>query len=160
MGAVAAMLVFAAFAQAQSSLQIDMKDLPPDAVTYFQMLYPFARIQQITRTTENGTETYRIDSRDACRDLTMFFKSDGDVAQINQSMAPGDLPQMVEHGLQKAWPHARIRSAVKTIFWSTITYNVVVRDKEKVLHNLFFTFDGRIVNTPTQDIPGHPEIMS
>ena len=118
-------------AYAQKKGKFTAKDLPAAVSAAFQKAYPKAKILGASTETEKGVKYYEIESKDGSMRRDLLYTQDGKVYEIEETMAPGELPETVKAALLKELPNAKILKAEKTTRESAVEYELAVAVKGK-----------------------------
>jgi hypothetical protein len=89
----------------------DLKILPPAVLTAFKKAYPHAVIKGTSKETEKGVTYYEVESVDGQLNRDLLYTADGKAVEIEEAMAPADLPAAVRQTLDKEYPGAKILKA-------------------------------------------------
>ena len=101
------LLSVAALAQ---DVKLKKKQVPRAVIAAFQSAYPRATIRGYNREKENGKIYYEVESVEGQTTRDVLYNPDGNVAEIEESMAVSDLPAAAE-ALRAKYPGAVITSA-------------------------------------------------
>ena len=106
--------------------KISKKDVPPPVLTAFEKAYPHAKIRGTSTEVENGKTYFEIESMDGTRSRDILYNADGTVAEIEEVVAVGTLPEAVRTAVGKEFPKAKIAKAERTTKGTDISYEVHV----------------------------------
>jgi hypothetical protein len=106
--------------------KISKKDVPPPVLTAFEKAYPHATIRGTSTEVENGKTYFEIESMDGTRSRDILYNVDGTVAEIEEVVAVGTLPEAVRTAVGKEFPKAKIAKAERTTKGTDVSYEVHV----------------------------------
>jgi hypothetical protein len=89
----------------------DLKILPQAVLSAFKAAYPRAVIKGTSKEKEKGVTYYEVESVDGKLNRDLLYTADGKAAEIEEAMAPADLPAAVQQTLTKEFPGAKILKA-------------------------------------------------
>ena len=107
-------LALAGFAAAQDKPKdkaVDLKVLPPAVLKAFQAAYPNAVIKGASKEVENGVTQYEVESVDGALNRDLLYLGDGKVIEIEETIAPENLPTPVKQTLAKDYAGAKVLKA-------------------------------------------------
>ncbi|MCX6566993.1 MAG: PepSY-like domain-containing protein [Candidatus Aminicenantes bacterium] len=90
---------------------VNIKILPPAVLQAFKASYPDAVIKGVDKETENGVTLYEVESVDGKINRDLLYTADGKAVEIEESIAPENLPAPVKQTLDKEYPGAKILKA-------------------------------------------------
>jgi uncharacterized membrane protein YkoI len=90
---------------------VDLKILPPAVLKAFQAAYPKAVIKAASKETENGLTLYEVESVDGQINRDLLYTADGKATEIEETVAPENLPAPVKQTLAKEYPGAKVLKA-------------------------------------------------
>jgi hypothetical protein len=131
-------------AYAQKKGKFTAKDLPPAVSAAFQKAYPKARILGASTETEHGVKYFEIESQDGSMRRDLLYTEDGKNQEIEETIAPGALPEPVKAALAKELPHAKILKAEKVTTDAAVKYEMIARTKSK-LYEISFDPAGKLL---------------
>ena len=102
------LLSVAALAQ---DVKLKKKQVPRAVIAAFESAYPQATVRGYAREKENGRVYYEVESVEGQTTRDVLYNPDGTVAEIEESMAVGDLPAAAAEALRAKYPGAVITSA-------------------------------------------------
>ena len=143
--AVLAVSMFALSAAAQEK-KITAKQVPAAVIAAFKTSYPNATIRGYAREKENGKVLYEIESREGTTQRDVLYNSDGTVAEIEESIAPTDLPAAAQEAIHKKYPKAVISLAEKTTAGDKVGYEVAARQGKRRI-TMEFDADGKVLSS-------------
>lgn len=106
--------------------KIGRKDVPPAVLAAFQKAYPHAKIKRTSTEVENGKTYFEIESADGAQARDILYFADGTVAEIEEAVAVGTLPEPVRTAIGKEFAGAKIAKAEKTTKGTEVSYEVHV----------------------------------
>ena len=111
--------------------KVTRKQLPAVVTTAFKVAYPNATIRGYARERENGKVYYEIESVEGQTTRDVLYNPDGTTAEIEESIAAGDLPAEAAEALHAKYPKAVIAKAEKITRGDVIEYEVSARQGKK-----------------------------
>ena len=124
--------------------KITKKDVPAAVILAFEKAYPKAVTKAFAEEVENGKNYFEIESIDGKMTRDLLYLADGTVAEIEEGVAPADLPAAVKAAVSSKYPKGRVDKAEKTSRGSKVTYDLqVIIGKAKV--NLSVEPSGKIL---------------
>lgn len=133
-------------AMAQES-KVAEKDVPAAVIAAFKSAYPNATIKGYAKEKENGKTFYEIESKEGDTGRDVLYNPDGSVAEIEETMAPSDLPAAAQEVIRSKYPGAVVAKAEKTTEKTAggdkIGYEVIARQGKKRI-SLEFDADGKL----------------
>jgi uncharacterized membrane protein YkoI len=90
---------------------IDLKILPPAVLQAFKTAYPNAVITGASKETEKGVTLYEVESVDGKLNRDLLYTADGKATEIEETIAPENLPAPVKQTLAKEYPGAKVLKA-------------------------------------------------
>ncbi len=106
----------------------------PEAVMKaFQEAYPKAEVRGISKETEGGKVYFEIESIDGKVRRDLLYLSDGSVFEIEEGIAPSDLPAQVTDSLKARYPKGEIQKAEKITRSNVVEYEVLLENEEENL---------------------------
>ena len=94
---VVSLLTFSVSAQ---EVRLRKKQVPRAVIAAFQSAYPHATIKGYSRERENGKIYYEVESVEGQTTRDVLYNADGTVAEIEESIATGDLPAAAGEALR------------------------------------------------------------
>ena len=107
---VVSLLTFSAVAQ---DVKLKKKQVPRAVIAAFESAYPQATIRGYAREKENGKVYYEVESVEGQTTRDVLYNADGTVAEIEESIAAGDLPADALKALRANYPGAVVTKAEK-----------------------------------------------
>jgi hypothetical protein len=135
-------------AEAQEK-KITAKDVPAAVMTAFKNGYPNATIRGYAREKENGKVFYEIESREGTMTRDVLYNPDGNIAEVEESLATTDLPSEVQEAVRKQHPKAVITRAEKTTVGDKITYEISARLGKKKI-SMEIDTSGKVLSNKTR----------
>lgn len=89
----------------------DLKILPEAVLAAFKAAYPNAVIKGTSKKTEKGVTYYEVESVDGKLNRDLLYTADGKAAEIEETIAPENLPAPVKQTLAKEYPGAKVLKA-------------------------------------------------
>lgn len=125
--------------------------LPKPVQDAFQARFPNAVISKVTKEKEKGLVVYDIEFRQGGQKLEADIAADGRIQNWEQEVAAADLPAAVRQSVDKRYPQAALKEAMKI---TTVTsgheslegYEVVLQPKGRRAVEMTIAPDGRIVD--------------
>jgi uncharacterized membrane protein YkoI len=90
---------------------VDLKVLPPAVLKAFKAAYPNAVIKGASKEVENGVTQYEVESVDGKLNRDLLYLGDGKVIEIEETVAPENLPDPVKQTLAKDYAGAKVLKA-------------------------------------------------
>jgi uncharacterized membrane protein YkoI len=90
---------------------VDLKILPPAVLKAFKAAYPNAVIKGASKEVENGVTQYEVESVDGQLNRDLLYLADGKVIEIEETIAPENLPAPVKQTLAKEYAGAKVLKA-------------------------------------------------
>ena len=90
---------------------VDLKVLPPPVLKAFKAAYPNAVIKGASKEVEKGMIQYEVESVDGKLNRDLLYMADGKVIEIEETIAPENLPAPVKQTLAKDYPGATVLKA-------------------------------------------------
>ena len=106
--------------------KISRKDVPPAVLAAFEKAYPHAKIRGMSTEVENGKTYFEIESVDGTQARDVLYLADGTVAEVEEVVAAGTLPEAVKTAVGKEFARAKIVKAERTLKGTVISYEVHV----------------------------------
>lgn len=119
-----------ALASTQESKKFTTKDLPPTVLATFQKAYPKAVIKGVSKEKEGDKIYYEIESVDGKTKRDILYTAEGNVFEVEELIAAGDLPEAVTKALSQDYPKGKILRAEKITDGPAVKYEVVVASGE------------------------------
>lgn len=104
--------------------KLTRKQVPAAVLTAFEKAYPAATVKGYSKEVEKGKVYFEIESMDGKTGRDVLYNADGTVAEVEESMAAGDLPAAVRAAVVKEYPKGTISKAEKTTRGNDVTYEV------------------------------------
>lgn len=123
--------------------QIGAKSVPAAVIKAFKASYPTATIIGYAREKENGKVFYEIESKDGDTGRDVLYNADGSVAEIEETIAAGDLPTAIQDMFRLKYARAVILKAEKTTVGEKVGYEVIAKLGKKRI-SFEFEGDGRL----------------
>jgi uncharacterized membrane protein YkoI len=142
-GATFSLLSVSAVAQEK---KITAKQVPAAVIAAFKNSYPNATIRGYAQEKENGKVFYEIESREGTTHRDVLYNSDGTVAEIEESIAPTDLPAAAQEAIHKKYSKAVISLAEKTTAGDKVGYEVAARQGKRRI-TMEFDADGKVLSS-------------
>ena len=133
---VALTLVFSGIAAAQEKPQakaVDLKILPPAVLKAFKTAYPNAVITGASKETENGVTLYEVESIDGKLNRDLLYLADGKVVELEETIAPENLPAPVKQTLAKEYPGAKVLKAEILTKGGAKLFELSIQVKDKTM---------------------------
>jgi len=147
-------LVLSGIAAAQDKLKtgaVDLKILPPAVLKAFQTAYPKAVIKGASKETENGVTLYEVESVDGQINRDLLYTADGKATEIEETVAPENLPAPVKQTLAKEYPGAKILKAEILTKDGVKLFELSIQVKDKTM-GVTIDPQGRIEKTPAEEV--------
>ncbi len=90
---------------------VDLKVLPPAVLKAFKDVYPNAVIKGASKEVEKGVTQYEVESVDGKLNRDLLYLADGKAIEIEETIAPEDLPAPVKQTLAKDYSGAKVLKA-------------------------------------------------
>lgn len=146
---IAAAVPLLGFSAAAQEKKITAKQVPAAVIAAFKTSYPSATIRGYAQEKENGKVFYEIESREGTTHRDVLYNSDGTVAEIEESIAPTDLPAAAQEAIHKKYPKAVISLAEKTTAGDKVGYEVAARQGKRRI-TMEFDADGKVLSSKTK----------
>ncbi len=131
-------------ASAQEKKKSPAAALPGAVGAAFHKAYPNAKITGTGREKEKGALLYEVESMDGAVRRDLLYRKDGSVVEIEEAIAPGDLPDAVKQSLAKEIPGAKILKAEKTTRGSSVGYELSAESGGKK-YSVAFDGNGKLL---------------
>jgi hypothetical protein len=138
-------MVSAVSSASAQETKIGRRAVPAAVISAFKSAYPTATIKGYAREKEKGKTFYEIESIDGATGRDVLYNSDGSVAEIEETIAPADLPASVLEVIHSKYAGAVVTKAEKTIQGEKTEYEVIARQGRKRI-TLEFDADGNLKN--------------
>src|SRR5215813_11851489 len=106
----------------ESEKKVSARQVPSVIIKNFKSAYPNAKILGYASEKEDGKQYYEIESRDGTLHRDVLYNPDGSVAEVEETVAPNDLPASVQESFKKEHRRAVITLAEKTTAGDKVTY--------------------------------------
>lgn len=93
--------------------EVSRKDVPPAVLSSFSKAYPNAKVLEWEKEIHGGKLYYEAETVEEKVARNVLFSPDGSTVQIEEKVAPKDLPLVVADSVKQQYPGATIRSAYK-----------------------------------------------
>ncbi len=113
LGLAAGVVSLLAFSVSAQEVRLRKKQVPRAVIAAFQSAYPQATIKGYSREKENGKIYYEVESVEGQTTRDVLYNPDGTVAEIEESIATGDLPAAAGEALRARYPRAVITKVEK-----------------------------------------------
>lgn len=110
---------------------VDLKILPEAVLAAFKAAYPNAVIKGTSKEVENGTTFFEIESLDGKLQRDLIYSADGKVTEMEEAIAPADLPTAVQQTLAKEYPGYKILTAETLTKGKTKNFELSIQVKDK-----------------------------
>jgi hypothetical protein len=124
--------------------KISKKNLPAAVLSAFEKAYPKAVIKGLAMEKEDGKTFYEIESVDGKLSRDILYLADGTVSEIEEGVAPVDLPAIVKAAVVKEHPKGKIVKSEKTMHGSEVTFELHVKSG-KAAFEVVVAPDGKII---------------
>ena len=105
---------------------VTKKDVPSAVLSAFANAYPQAGVKAYAREVEKGKTYYEIESSLGGESLDVLYLDDGTLAEVEEGVAPGDLPAPVKVAVSSRYSKAKIVKSEKTTRGDVVTYELRV----------------------------------
>jgi hypothetical protein len=133
-------------AQAQET-KVRASDVPAAVISAFKAAYPGATIKGYAKEKENGKVFYEIESTEGSTGRDILYNADGTVAEIEETIAAGDLPSAAQELIHSKYPRAIVtkveRATEKTSQGDKVGYEVIAKQGKKRI-TLEFDAEGKL----------------
>ena len=141
--------LFAGFCVAAQESHIKEGDVPKTVIDAFKSAYPNATVRGYAKEKENGKLFYEIESKDGATMRDVLYNPDGSVAEVEETVATGDLPTAAQELIHTKYSKAVVTRAEKTTQGSKVEYEVSARrGKQRI--SLVFDSNGQVVKPKGQ----------
>jgi hypothetical protein len=127
---ITAISLAGSFASAQER-QVKRKNVPIAVLNAFKASYPTATIKGYAREKEDGKTFYEIESMEGATGRDVLYNPDGSVAEVEETIAPSDLPAGIQEAIRTRYPRAVVIKAEKTVQGDTVGYEVIGKQGRK-----------------------------
>lgn len=141
-----AAIAIGGFSASGQERRVVEKRVPAAIINAFKTAYPTATIKGFSREKENGKVFYEIESKDGEVRRDVLYNPDGSVAEIEETIAPVELPSTVQELIRSKYAGAVVTKAEKLTAGDKVGYEVILR-KGKRRMELEFDADGNLKNT-------------
>ena len=125
--------------------RINRNSVPQAILSAFEHAYPKAKAKGYSTETENGRTLFEIESSQGKMSLDVLYNLDGTVVEVEEGVAPKDLPATVRQTVGSRYPQGRIDIAERKSVGEKVTYELSVQvGKNKV--SVEVDSSGKIVN--------------
>jgi Putative beta-lactamase-inhibitor-like, PepSY-like len=112
--------------------KITKKQIPSAVLKAFESAYPNAKIKGQAIENEKGKKFYEIESIDGNLGRDLLYTPEGKVHEIEETVDPGTLPDIIKSTLTKECPKGKIEKAEKVTTDDTLmTYEIKVKVGKK-----------------------------
>jgi hypothetical protein len=126
-GSIALIVVFALGIEARAQeKKITKKDVPQAVISAFEKAYPNAKVKGYSTETEEGKTYFEVESYQGKLTLDVSYLSDGTVAEIEEGVTAGSLPDAVKAAVKSNYPKGKIAKAEKKTVGTSVTYELKV----------------------------------
>lgn len=126
-GTIALIVVFALGIEARAQeKKITKKDVPQAVISAFEKAYPNAKVKGYSTETEEGKTYFEVESYQGKLTLDVSYLSDGTVAEIEEGVTAGSLPDAVKAAVKSNYPKGKIAKAEKKTVGTSVTYELKV----------------------------------
>ena len=133
-----ALALLAAFTlTAGDSKPVAKKDLPAPVLAAFQKAYPTAKLKACSSEQKDGKTCYELETKDGKTERDLIYAADGSVMEIEEGLAPANLPEAVKKAVADQYPKAAIKKAEKLTKGGEVSYEVVVKNGKKTVELVF-----------------------
>jgi len=126
--------------------KITAKDVPAAVISAFKTAYPNATIRGYAQEKENGKLFYEIESREGTMSRDVLYNPDGTVAEVEESIAPTDLPADAQKAIHQKYPKAVISLAERTTAGDKIGYEVSAHQGKRRI-SMEFDASGKVLSS-------------
>jgi len=130
--------------------KISKKQIPAAVKKAFEDQYPNAKIKGQSIESEKGKKYYEIESVDGTITRDLLYTPEGKVYEMEESMDPGTLADVIKSTLSKEYPKGKIVKAEKTTQDTLITYEIQIKVGEKT-KGVTFDASGNILKASKID---------
>jgi len=109
---------------------VDLKILPEAVLNAFKAAYSKAVIKGASKEVENGVTLFEIESLDGTVGRNLIYTAEGKVNEIEEVIAPADLPAAVQQSLAKEFPGYKILTAETLIKGAAKQFELTVQVKD------------------------------
>jgi hypothetical protein len=121
-----AIIVFSLHPAAAQERKISRNAVPKAILTAFERDYPAARVTGYTTETEDGKASYEVESYRGKMTLDVAYRPDGTVIEVEEGIAPEDMPPAVKNAVDKNYPGGKIVRLEKRTVGETVTYELTL----------------------------------
>ena len=137
-------LLLTSLAVSAQEVKIREKEVPQAVITAFKAAYPNATVRGYAKEKENGKLFYEIESKDGATMRDVLYNPGGTVAEVEETVAPTDLPAAAQQLIQSKYPKAVVSKAEKITQGDKIEYEVSARrGKQRI--SLVFDATGKLL---------------
>lgn len=135
--------IFSCAISAQET-EISRRDVPPAVLSAFNKDYPNAKVLEWEKEIHGGRLYYEAETVDGKVARDIMYSPDGSTAQVEEKVAPRDLPQAVTDAVKQQYPNATIRSANKVTHLGVTEYALSMSGASP--SKLVLSSDGTVVS--------------
>lgn len=143
---VALAVSFLAVTAVAQEKKITAKQVPAAVIAAFKSSYPNATIRGYAQEKEHGKTFYEIESTDGTTKRDILYNADGTVAEVEESIAPTDLPADAQTAIHQKYPKAVISLAEKTTAGDKVTYEVSAKQGTRRI-SMEFDANGKVLSS-------------
>jgi uncharacterized membrane protein YkoI len=146
------LLVFVLVCSATLAMALEKKAkgevvLPEAVLSAFKIAYPKAEIKTVSRETDKGVTYYEVESVDGKQQRDILYAVDGKAAEIEETLDPATLPEVVAQTLSKKFPGAKVLKAEALTKDGQKSFEVQIRLQGKK-KEVVIDASGKIVEKP------------
>ena len=133
--------------------KITKSQIPAAVKKAFEGQYPHAKLKGQSIESENKGKYYEIESVEGTINRDLLYTPDGKVYEMEESMDPGTLTDVIKSTLSKEYPKGKIVKAERVTTQDTlVTYEIHIKDGKKIKE---VTFDaaGKILKADKMNGP-------
>ncbi|PKK82534.1 MAG: hypothetical protein CVT49_13020 [candidate division Zixibacteria bacterium HGW-Zixibacteria-1] len=104
---------------------------PKAVMEAFQKAYPKGEVKSVGMETKDGKDYYEIESIDGKTERDILYNADGAVFEIEESILPETLPDVIKMSLKKEYPKGEIREAEKISRGKVVEYETLLENGEE-----------------------------
>ncbi len=145
--AVCALLFTACTPASAQEKKLTKNDVPRAVISSFEKKYPSATVHGYAKEVEKGKTYYEIEAKNGTSSLDVLFLPDGTIAEVEEGVAPAQLPAPVKQTVTAEYPDGKIATAEKTTRGKTVTYELTV-SSDDAKNTLVLDPTGKILNKP------------
>lgn len=130
-----------------SERKITAPEVPQAVLQAFHNAYPNAEVSGYAEEREGGEKIYEVSFKKDGQRFDVSYFADGRVREVEETIAPADLPPAVQEAIKNKFPEAQIKLAEKVVKDGQVAYEAKVDVQENGAakrYELVFDADGKL----------------